>query len=69
MTTRLSAGKPNLDCIYYQSQCSPTGVGDIASPIAQDPGTGSLISSSPNNHYNDFRIAWFQGFFDAVNGN
>lgn len=69
MVARINAGKPNLDCIYYQSQCSPTGAGDIASPICQDPGTGSLIGSSPENHYNDFRVAWYQGFYDAVNGN
>lgn len=69
MVGRVNANKPNLDCIYYQSQCSPTGVGDIASPIAQDPGTGVLLGSTPANHYDDFRIAWFQGFYDAVNGN
>lgn len=69
MTTRIAAGKPNLDCMYYQGQGFPDGSTDITSPIGEDPTTGTLITSVPVNVYNDFRVPLFQAFFDAVNGN
>jgi hypothetical protein len=58
-SNRVAAGKPNLDCIWYDGQCNATGVGDLTSPLGQD-------TSVPSP---DFRIALYQQFYDAVNGN
>jgi len=55
MQTRQLAFKPNLPILYYDGQCSPTGLNDITSPIGQDPSTPSP----------DFRIALFQQLWDA----
>jgi hypothetical protein len=55
MQTRQQAAKPNLPVLYYDGQGSPTGAGDLTSPIGQDP------SVPPP----DFRIALFQKLWDA----
>lgn len=55
MQNRQQAFKPNLPVLYYDGQGSPTGAGDVTSPIGQDPSTPSP----------DFRIALFQELWDA----
>jgi hypothetical protein len=55
MQARQQAFKPNLPVLYYDGQCSPTGMSDITSPIGQDPSTPSP----------DFRIALFQQLWGA----
>jgi len=56
MSGRLQAGKPNLDCIYYDGQCDANGAGDITSPLGQDPTTGSP----------DPRVVNYQELFDTL---
>lgn len=58
MLTRLQAGLPCLPVLYYDGQGSPTGKGDITSPIGQDPSTPAP----------DFRIALFQRLYDDLCG-
>lgn len=51
MQQRLQANKTNLDCNWYQGQCSPTGVGDLTQPI--------LTATDP-------RIPFYQQMFDTL---
>src|SRR5579859_182990 len=51
MAARLTAGKTNLDVIYYNGQCDATGAGDLTSPILQKT---------------DFRVPLYQQIFDTL---
>ncbi len=51
MQNRLQAGKSNLSVVWYQGQCSATGVGDLSQPI--------LSSTDP-------RIPVYQQMFDTL---
>lgn len=59
MKARQNAGKPCLDVIYYNGQGPPTGIGDITSPIGQDP----FVTPSGSA---DFRAKLFQNIFDGL---
>lgn len=59
MSTRLTQGLSNLDCIYYDGQGPPDGAGDITSPIGQDP---TVVPSGSG----DFRVPLYQAIFDAL---
>lgn len=58
MIARRNAGKLCLPVVYYDGQGSPTGSGDLTSPIGQDPSTAVP----------DFRIALWQRAYDQLCG-
>lgn len=53
----IQAGRQIGNAIYYESQCSSKGTGDITSPIGLDPNV-------PNNP--DFRVALYQTMYDSL---
>lgn len=56
MEAEIQAGRPIGDVIYFDGLCTADGTGDIASPIGQDP-----TVTAP-----DFRIRYFQNWFDTL---
>lgn len=53
----IQAGRKLGNFIYYQGQCSASGIGDITSPIGLDP----LVPNNP-----DFRVALFNNMIQVL---